>query len=219
VYFAQPAGRPSLSVGKHTVVANFRASAGSNLVSSQSRSNLTITVTGFTITATSGIVDDPASVNTPTLTLGLDAPEFVKSFGGTPAGEWSVSVKSDAGAVVFEKTLAQPTTTEDPISVPIAPRLKAGHNFTVTTVFTPDASIAGGVTVKAAAPIDYTTPAASPFESLVNPIDFPLWAQLTFGALLVALIAAVIVLAVRLRTVQSGVRRESELPNDTGGLG
>jgi hypothetical protein len=202
-YLAQPSAAPLLGIGKHTMNAVFQPAAGSGLDSSQTVKSFSLTVTGFAITTKSQVVDDPATVTTPVVRVSLDDAAYAKAFGGPPAGEWKITVTSDAGSPVFESSFAQPVKSTDPIDVAISPHLRSGRSYTVTADFVPDATVAQGLTLTTAPPIKYVTPPDDPFQTMVNAIPVPPWAEALGGAVLLLLLAAVIALSVQVRRRRS----------------
>lgn len=199
VFLSQPSGSTPLAVGTYQLAAAFEPASGSNLDSSQTTKPFSLTITGYAVTASARIVDDPATVTTPVVQVSLADAEYVKATGGHPAGTWQISVASDRGTSVFESEFAQPATGTKPLEVAISPKLLSGRSYTVDAKFTPDTAIAGGLKVTAAKQIDYSTPAAASLSFLSTRVPVAVWVQVLLVIVLLALVGGVIAVGLQVR--------------------
>ncbi|HEY4269150.1 MAG TPA: hypothetical protein VGM94_13260 [Galbitalea sp.] len=192
VYYTTPAPPVTLTVVPAKLAASVDVETDPNHTS---HAILSATATGKFITTTSyyGSYDDdylPAA--------------------RVPAGTWKFEVKDGKGGIIHSAAVttavgAQPYASAYWTDPP------AGQTFTVTASFVPSGSTAGNFAVTGAAPVSYTATAApvsagnpastTPAErtAAIDPgTQFPLWAAGTWGILILALVIALLVLAVRL---------------------
>lgn len=202
-YFVQPANEPPLAAGTYSVTARFTPAAGSGLSESTTKKVAKLTIEALTVVPTVEVISDPALTSVPTVRTSL-AGTFVDTTGAPPSGSWSVTAVDSAGETSFEGTAAQPTQGADgsPVGVldiPIDTPLKASETYTVTTVFTPDELIAGGLTVEQATTSNFTTRAATIGEILGAPTGVPIVISVLLGLLVAGLAGLLVWLIVQWR--------------------
>jgi hypothetical protein len=155
---------------------------------------MTLTVTPLALTGTTTLVNDATVVGSPLVRMSLSG-AYVDAL-GAPPGSWKVKVES-AGASVFETTVDQPAGSTAPIDVSIAEAAKPGRTLTFSGVFTPDPTVAGGITLTNSSPATFAVPSLSIGQVLATPVVLPWWLFIILLLIVLGLIAAAIVLLVR----------------------
>ena len=195
VYLAQPLDKPLLGAGEYSVTAIFNPAPGGFLQSSQTTVPRALSVAALGLTPRIEATIDPAVSPYPVISASLDG-QYVEARGGVPAGTWGFTVTT-AKNVVFEADVAQRQGSEDPVRVEIDSRLPDGADFTVKATFTPVEELKDGIVVTTVNTARFSTPGTTLVDALTSPIPFPSWLVLAIGALLAALVAAVVVLGVK----------------------
>jgi hypothetical protein len=193
-FVSQPVALPPLGSGEHRFTAVFRPAAGSGLVTSQTPTPYVLTVTPLAIEAHAELVEDTLE-GTPSLELSLSG-SYVDSH-GTPPGSWAVS-GTDGDRDSLSTTIEQDAGS-DPASISLADTVRPGRTLTITAVFTPDASIAGGVEVTQPATVEYTADPLTALETLQVGVPLPWWLVALIAIVVLGLVAALIVVLVRRR--------------------
>lgn len=196
-YFAQPADKPLLAAGDHELTAVFVPSGGSGLATSQTTAPLRLSVAASQVTTAVSVDQDAAVSKYPIITAKLGG-DYVDRVGGGPSGTWSFEVTSSKGEVVFDEDFAQKQSSDDPLRVEITSRLGAGETFTVASRFSPVEELAVGLEVAAPPTTTFTTPGTTFADAISTRLAFPWWMVLVVGGLLLALVATVIILGVKL---------------------
>ena len=207
-YFVQPANEPPLAAGTYKVTARFTPAAGSGLSESTTKKAATLTIAALTAVPAVEVISDPAVTAVPTVRTTLGG-TYVETTGAPPSGTWTVTAVDSSGAEAFAGTAEQPTQGADgapvgALDIPIDAPLKASETYTVTTVFTPDELIAGGLTIENSAPATFTTRAATAGEVLTAPTGVPVFVSVLMALLIAGLAALLVWLIVQWR--RSGVR-------------
>ncbi|MET0975409.1 MAG: hypothetical protein ABWX82_07050 [Leifsonia sp.] len=201
VYVAQPTAQPLLGAGEHSLRAIFNPAAGSRSQTSQTTAEKILTITPLDVTATVSASMDASVSEEPLLRASL-AGSYVDAAGGAPAGTWSFEVTDAKGNAVFSEQVAQEAGETDALVIPVDAELPRGSEFSVTSSFTVDPSIAQGVTVTQPAPDSFTSASATLGETMVTPVAVAWWAVWAAIAGLLLLTAAAVwllVLVVRRR--------------------
>jgi hypothetical protein len=210
-YFVQPLSKPLLPAGAHTLTAIFNPSAGSTL-SPATSAPATLTITPLAVDTTVTAVADPRISAEPTITAQL-AGEYRDALGTLPAGVWSFTVKAaDTDTPLFETRRVQDPLATKPVTVVVDARLRSSTNYTVSWTFEPVAELAGGLTITTTGTTDFRTPDGTIVTALATPVEWPLWAWILFGVLLLGLAAVVTVLLIQRRKLPPG---EPKAPIET----
>lgn len=191
VYVSIPSSR-TLPPGEYQLSADIVPVANSYLAGSSTTAPLILEVTAYAIVA--GLQMDEASVaaETPVAELSLSG-QFVESTGSVPAGTWAITVRGD-GKDVLQTEVAQAAGVDGPLRYEITEKLDRGADYTVSAAFTPIESLAAGLEVTQPQDLTFHTPGGN----LGDPIPYPLWLLIVTCLVPLALLAAVIVLTVRL---------------------
>jgi hypothetical protein len=218
-YFAQPATQPLLAAGTHTVRAIFNPLAGSRLLSSQTTVPATLTINPLTVEASVTARMDASVADAPIVTGSLSG-GFVDAYGGPPAGIWTFTARDGEGEIVFATAVAQEGLSNDPVQIIIPTKLARDAEFAVEGVYTPDPSLAAGITVTQAPTARFTSAAASFAELLVTPVPAQGWAIVLAGTILLLMIAATSWLAVvlvrrRRKSRSDGKETASPTPDES----
>ncbi|THG29365.1 hypothetical protein [Naasia lichenicola] len=203
VYITQSTAAP-LAAGEHTLTAVFHPSADSELQSSQSAEPLSIRINPLTIEPSAKLVgwgDQPGSISLDVVGTYLDAH-------GVPGGTWTVAVTSSAGVSAGSQTIPQSAGATMPFSVPVEATLERGEDYTVSAAFTPDASIAGGVSVAAVPAMSASTQPVTTTEVLNSaiPLDPMVIGVFAAAAVLILLALALLIALARVRGARPGNR-------------
>jgi len=220
-YFVQPANEPPLAAGTYDVTARFTPAAGSGLSESSTKKAAKLTIEALTAVPTVEVISDPAVTAVPTVRTSL-AGTFVDTNGVPPSGTWTVTAVDSSGTVAFEGATPQPTQGVDgaavgALDIPIDAPLKASETYTVTTVFTPDELIAGGISLENAAPVDFTTRAATAGEILGAPTGVPVIVSVLIALLVAALTALLVWLIIQWRRADARIVY-ADVPLETAAL-
>jgi len=205
-YVTQPMNQPLLPAGEYQVTAIFTPAANTQWSTSQTGTPATLAISPLGLAAEAKILSDPTISQHPFIEASLSG-EYVDTSGETPAGTWNFAV-SDGDKEVFAEAVAQTAGSDGAIRVSIPVELRSGRELTLRTEFVPISEIAGGVVLSAIADSNYVTPGSGLLGSLSTQISFPIWATLALSALIVALVAVVIILGVRLSRRNSPARRD-----------
>ncbi len=195
-YFAQPADQPLLPAGAHTLTAIFNPSGGSSLVGSTS-APATLTITALVVDTTVTAAADPAVASGPVITAQL-AGEYLDVTGTVPAGIWSFQLhESGTSSSLFETRLVQDPFASEPIIITVDAPLRSSTDYEVSWTFEPVAELAVGLAVATEGSASFRTPDGTIITALANPVEWPWWAWLSAGLVLVGLAVAVVVLLVQ----------------------
>lgn len=218
-YFAQPDDKPLLGAGEYEVTAVFMPAAGSNRVTSQTSSPLSLTITSVALTSSVEVLQDAAVSASPIVVAALGG-DYVKSNGGAPSGTWAITVTDSEGAMAFEREYAVEHGSTEPLRVEIDSALAKGETFTVAASFTPVEELAAGLTVAPAPTASFTTPGSTFADTLASRLPFPWWLVIALGVILVGLVATVIVLGIKLsrrgRDDDPAAPASARVPGDPG---
>ncbi len=202
---------PLLAAGPHTLTAVFHPSTDSTLASSQTAQPLAISILPLTIDPTAAL--DGWGDEAGTISLDMTG-TYLTAF-GVPAGTWTVSVQSATGDVAGTQTIAQAIGAELPLVVPVDATLERGEDYTVTTDFTPDTAIVGGVTLSAIPAMTASTQVVTVAETFGTPVelDLPVIALFVLAAVLILGVLALVLALARVRrrpsaTASAGVDSE-----------
>ncbi|MFC9559120.1 hypothetical protein [Agromyces sp. NPDC056965] len=230
-YVAQPSGQPLLGAGAHTLRAIFNPLAGSRLQTSQTQTPFVLTVAPLTVVAHVDATMDATAGEYPIVTGSLSG-SAVDTWGGAPAGIWKFTVQDAEGEAVFEREVAQPGLSSETVAIEVDDRLARNEEHTVVAIFTPDPSLAQGLTVSQAPAAAFTSASASVGEFLVAPVVLDWWIVVVSGILLLLLggglawtlsmrrrNAALRASSEQARTFVDGAASEPEPEPDGSGLG
>ena len=213
-YFVQPANEPPLAAGTYDVTARFTPAAGSGLSESATKKVAKLTIEPLTVVPTIEVISDPAITATPIVRTSL-AGTYLDTVGVPPSGVWTVTAVDSDGEQGFEGTATQPTQGVDgaavgPLDIPIDGALKPGETYTVTTVFTPDELIAGGIALEESTPATFTTKAATAGEVLTAPVGVPIAVTVLLVLLILGLTGLAVWLIVLWRRARLVAEPEEE---------
>ena len=194
-FFSQPAGNPLLAAGSYELSAVFTPASGTSNATSRTTKTATLVITPLAVATSFSIVDDPARYPVPTVEARVSG-AYVDATGQAPVGSWAIVVTDSAGAEVFTSTAAQSADSSIPTPIAVTSGTEPGETYTVNAVFTPAETIAGGLTVGASEPVEFTTTPAGAFDGAVAPVSLPWWIIITLIALVVVLAGAVVALLV-----------------------
>lgn len=197
VYVSQPANQPLLSAGEYEVSAIFNPAPGAYYGSSQTATPLSFTVTALEAKPAVEVVYDASVSERPVITATI-AGSYVEASGGAPAGTWRFVVANSAGEPVFDEELAQLHGATEPLRVEIDSKLARGETYSVTSTFTPVDELAGGLIVADITDAEFQTPGGTFGEALTGIVPMPLWLAIVLLVLLAGVIAAAVVLAIKL---------------------
>lgn len=199
-FFAQPDARPPLGAGAHLLTAVFTPAAGSGLMTSQTATPFTLTITPLALEAHAAVDEAVGDEAAPYLHLWLSG-EFVDAL-GAPAGSWEVALGSDDARTM---TLEQPAGSADPLEVSLADDVRPGRTLEVTATFLPDPAVAGGIELSGPEPVSYQAPSRSPGDLLASSVLLPWWLVIVLLLLLAGVVAALVVLLVQRRKARDAV--------------
>lgn len=220
VYLSPPDGATPLSAGTHQLTAFFRPDAGSNMAASHSAKAAVLTVSA--LTAVAGVTVSGVDALEPTARLALTG-TWNTTTKTAPPGTWKVEVTAPDSKIAFSATVLQPTSSTDPIVVPISSKLARGTDYRVTTTFVPDAAVASGLTLTQAKPTSFHTPDLEVAEVLSQPIDTKPAILVLAAAIPVGLLVAVILVSRnsrrrRARATSSDVEADGSSTSESGSL-
>jgi hypothetical protein len=195
-FVTQPSGSPLLGTGDHHFSAIFRPAAGSGLVSSQSLVDYVLTVTSLAVDAHATMVDVFGEEGTPFLELGADG-SFVDAL-GAPPGTWAVTVV-DGSEQVLAVASPQLAGATERVRISLAEVTRPGSKLSIVAEFTPDPSVAPGVTVTQPQPVAYQVEGLTPVGFLAASLSVPWWAVVTGLLVLGGAVAWLVVILVRRR--------------------
>jgi hypothetical protein len=190
-YVSSPAAPASLTIEPAELTVDFRAGADST--------NPVVTVlsaqlTGEFVDYFGGSFSDPSAV--PIYTARI------------PAGTWTFTVRDDAGTTVAERSITNAAGALPSAAVALVD-LPARSELSAEVVFTADAAAASNFVITQAPPFDFTTAdAVRTPDRVVVPEDeatansgpgIPQGIVLVVGLLALGLVAALIILSLRLR--------------------
>jgi hypothetical protein len=196
-FFSPPSSKPLLGAGTYKITAIYQPAAGSGLLTSQTTTPAVLTITPISL-STSFTVQSIAIHDQPGAeAVAVVAPPANKQ--GIPSGSWDITVTDAKGTVAFQKKVPLGINRAAPTTLKLTPGLQAGSNYSITAKFEPTASIAGGYTVTNGKAQQRTIAAKSLAETLSDRVVTPIWALIAIGLGIALLVAAAIVLIVRLR--------------------
>jgi len=187
-YLSEDASAPPLAAGDHQLTALFHPSAGSALITSQTPTPLTLTVTPLGLTARATV---EAAAAVPTVDLSLSG-AWVKAL-SVPAGKWTVRVVDSENRQLLSKTVSQSAGSTTPVAVDLRDGPRPGQTVTVTATFVSPAVAAGG-TLTQPVPLKITLPSLTPAQVLSAPM--PWWSA---GIAVLAVLISAGPLVVQLR--------------------
>ncbi|MFD1714155.1 hypothetical protein ACFSBZ_06710 [Amnibacterium flavum] len=196
-YISQPDSQTLLGAGAHELTAVFTPAPGSNLDPSQSRSSITINVGPLAIEP-SFTVESGADELVTSVELSVGG-AYVDARQSAPPGMWNVDVTDAGGTSVFSSEVAQPTGEPEMLTVPVDVELDPGADYSVAATFTPDPSIAGGVTVAEMPQQTFTTPGSTFTDIATAPVPVPMTLSIVGLVVVVLLLIAAIVVPILLR--------------------
>ncbi|MET0975410.1 MAG: hypothetical protein ABWX82_07055 [Leifsonia sp.] len=218
-YVSSSYDREPLAAGTYTVTASVDATQYGNRFAGES-APVTLTIAPAALATDVRMLADPSNTENAVITASLSGdflslidPGLTAAGAAVlPAGSWHVSVDAADGATVLDQTIEQERGAGPAVTV-YWTGAEAGAGYTANASFTPSAEAADNFTIAAATPFPYTAAAVqrpvptSPADpppsdpaAVAGQASVPVWAFVAGGVLALGLIAAIIVLSVRLRS-------------------
>ena len=191
-YLAQRTDQPYLVPGPHNVRAVFTPAQDTGVPTAEA--STTLTVAPVALVAEARVVS--ASVDSATVALTASG-SAIDAFDGMPAGVWTVSATTEGEDAVTASAMQAQGEFEEVLLELTG--LSPGTSYDLAAAFEPHESVADGIDLTAPKTEQFSTASAGLAGFLQSTVPTEPWVVVAAGVLLAALVALVIVLAVRLR--------------------